>query len=75
VVGDTVDRDGLLAVASPVVLPAPVVASLDDLPSLDDLAQLVALLRKDHELTLLEAPPQARRVSDESDLRLLEQLA
>jgi hypothetical protein len=35
----------------------------------------VALLRERHEVTLMEAPPQGRRVADESDLRLVEQLA
>ena len=66
VLGETVDRAGLLAVASPVVLPAAVVAALDALPSTDDLADLVAALRADHEVVLLEAPragpPGHRRV-------------
>src|SRR4051812_29561289 len=48
VLGDTVDRDGLMIVASPVVLPADVVAALAQAPALDDLASLVALLRTDH---------------------------
>jgi 2-C-methyl-D-erythritol 4-phosphate cytidylyltransferase len=74
VVGETVDRDGLFAVASPVVLPAAVVAALPQLPPLEDLAALVALLREHREVTYLEAPPEARRVADESDLRLLEHL-
>lgn len=75
VLGDTVDREGLVEVASPVVLPATVVAALSEQPVLDDFAELVALLRERHEVTLMEAPPQARRVADESDLRLVEQLA
>jgi 2-C-methyl-D-erythritol 4-phosphate cytidylyltransferase len=74
VLGDTVDREGIVAVASPVVLPAMVVASLDEQPMLDDFAELVAWLRERHVVTLLEAPPQARRVADESDLRLVEEL-
>jgi 2-C-methyl-D-erythritol 4-phosphate cytidylyltransferase len=74
VLGDTVDREGLVVVASPVVIPAAVVASLPELPDLDDLAVLVTQLRQHHQVTLLEAPPQARRVSDESDLRLLAEL-
>jgi 2-C-methyl-D-erythritol 4-phosphate cytidylyltransferase len=75
VVGETVDRDGLFVVASPVVLPAAVVASLPELPPLEDLAALVALLREDREVTYMEAPPEARRVADESDLLLLQHLA
>ena len=74
VLGDTVDRSGLLAVNSPVVLPASVVAGLPALPPTDDLAELVATLRADHEVRFLEAPPSGRRVSDESDLRLVESL-
>src|SRR3954468_8485116 len=69
--GDTVDRDALVVVASPVVIPAAVVAALPEAPALDDLAELVRSLRTDHEVLLLEAPPEARRVADESDLRLL----
>ena len=75
VVGETVDRDGLFLVASPVVLPPAVVASLPELPALEDLAALVAQLRVDREITYLEAPPEARRVADESDLLLLQNLA
>jgi 2-C-methyl-D-erythritol 4-phosphate cytidylyltransferase len=75
VLGETVDRAGLLAVASPVVLPAPVVAALTTPPPVEDLADLVASLRVHHEVLFLEAPPQARRVVDESDLRLVEALA
>jgi 2-C-methyl-D-erythritol 4-phosphate cytidylyltransferase len=74
VLGDTVDRDALVVVASPVVFPAEVVAALAGLPVLDDLAELVRTLRTDHEVLFLEAPPQARRVADESDLQLLAEL-
>lgn len=75
VLGETVDRAGLLAVTSPVVLPASVVAALDTPPPVEDLADLVATMRADREVVLLEAPPQGRRVVDESDLRLVEALA
>ena len=78
VLGDTVDRSGLLAVASPVVLPAAVLAGMPRLPDTDDLAvlvsSLVATLGEDRVL-LLEAPAAARRVTDESDLRLVEALS
>ena len=75
VLGETVDRAGLLAVTSPVVLPASVVAALDTPPPVEDLADLVATMRADREVVFLEAPPQGRRVVDESDLRLVEALA
>jgi 2-C-methyl-D-erythritol 4-phosphate cytidylyltransferase len=72
--GDTVDRNELRAVTSPVVIPAAVVASLSALPPLDDLADLVVALRSEHEVTFLEAPAESRRVRDESDVELLEGL-
>lgn len=72
--GATADRSALHAVVSPVVLPSAVVAQLDGLPDTDDLADLVVALRERFEVTLLEAPATARRVADESDLRLLEGL-
>ena len=90
--GGTVDRAGLLAVTSPVVLPASVVDGLDEPPptaAFDDLAtrrnegvsiwavraDLVAWLRAEHEVLFVEAPPAGRRVTDESDLRLVEALS
>jgi 2-C-methyl-D-erythritol 4-phosphate cytidylyltransferase len=69
--GRTVDRGELLAVASPVVISAAVVASLQETPPLDDLADLVVALRLHHEVRFLEAPAEARRVADESDLELV----
>ncbi len=71
-VGATVDRSALVAVASPLVLPVAVVAVLDDWPDLDDLPALVDGLRARFPVTFLEAPAEARRIADESDLRLLE---
>ena len=73
VVGETVDRDALLTVASPVVLPATVVASLGALPS-TDFATLVSQLRGRYPVELVEAPPAARRVASADDLRVLEAL-
>lgn len=73
VVGETVDRDGLVAVASPVVLPPQVVAAVDGLPT-HDLVELVASLRARYPVELVEAPPAARRVGSEDDLRVLEAL-
>ncbi|MGZ4428887.1 MAG: 2-C-methyl-D-erythritol 4-phosphate cytidylyltransferase [Nocardioidaceae bacterium] len=71
VVGETVDRSGLVAVTSPVVLPPEVVAALDRWPDLADLGDLVTMLRDRFEVTFLEAPPTGRRVVDESDLALI----
>ena len=73
VVGETLDRDALVAVASPVVLPAGVVAALDGLPSTDFVA-LVDALRRRFPVELVEAPPAARRVGSAEDLRVLEAL-
>lgn len=71
--GRTVDRDGLMAVCSPVVLPAQVVAALDGLPT-TDFVTLVAGLRSSYEVVLVDAPPAARRVASDEDLRVLEAL-
>jgi len=67
----TVDRDDLLGVASPVVLPPAVVAALDDLPS-SDFAELAAQLAQRFPVLTLQAPAEGRRVSGEDDVRLLE---
>jgi 2-C-methyl-D-erythritol 4-phosphate cytidylyltransferase len=72
-VGATVDRDGLLQVASPVVLPAGVVAALDGLPDVDFVALVTALAER-FPVETLRAPAEARRVVGEDDLRLLEAL-
>lgn len=75
VLGRTHDRAELHAVTSPVVLPPAVLAALAELPATDDLADLVTALAVHHDVVFLEAPPSARRVSDESDVRLLEAMA
>jgi 2-C-methyl-D-erythritol 4-phosphate cytidylyltransferase len=72
-VGETVDRAALVAVASPVVLPPEVVAALDGLPSYD-FVELVAALRSRFPVELVEAPPAARRVGSVDDVALLEAL-
>lgn len=72
-VGETLDREGLVTVASPVVLPPAVVASLGGLAT-SDLVALVAELRRRYPVELVEAPPYARRVGTEEDLRVLEAL-
>ena len=72
IVGATVDRSSLVAVVSPLVLPPEVIAAHDDWPDLDDLPALVDALRERFPVRFVEAPAEARRIADESDLRLLE---
>lgn len=72
-VGGTVDRDGLLAVTSPIVIPAEVVEALDQIPT-TDFAALASMLAARFPVVTLEAPPEARRVATLEDVRLLEAL-
>ena len=64
------DRDELMCVTSPVVLPAAVVAALDQLAT-DDLAELVDGLTRRFPVRYLPAPPLARRIVDQADLDVL----
>lgn len=74
VVGETLDRDDLLATASPLVLPAHVVSQLEVRPS-TSLARAVAdLTAAGHQVESLTAPPEGRRVSSTEDLRVLDAL-
>lgn len=77
ILGGTVDRESLVCVTSPVVLPASVVAALDDLPGLDtgDLAALVERLAARFPVRHLQAPPVGRRIVDEGDLEVLAALS
>lgn len=78
-IGGTVDRDGLAALASPVVVPASrrgLLAGLHSDASPRTLPQLVAALRDraqrdDVPVLLVQAPATARRVVSQDDLRLL----
>ncbi len=73
-VGETLDRDDLVAITSPLVLPAGVVARLDHRPA-TDLARAVAdLAAAGHRVRMVEAPSEGRRVSTVEDVRLLEAL-
>jgi 2-C-methyl-D-erythritol 4-phosphate cytidylyltransferase len=74
VLGATVDRSGLRAVTSPIVLPAHVLAALDHLDT-SDFPALVAALAEKAEIVWLEAPPLSRRVRDAADLADLEALS
>lgn len=74
-VGSTLDREGLVSITSPVVIPPTVIESLPEAPSLDDFAALVSTLRGLAEVTLMEAPALGRRITDQGDLALLEALS
>ena len=68
--GATVDRDELMSVTSPVVLPATVVAALDELAT-DDLPDFVEKLAQRFPVRYLPAPPLGQRIVDEDDLDVL----
>lgn len=72
--GATLDRDELMCVTSPVVLPAAVVNALDELAT-DDLAVLVDTLTRRFPVRHLPAPPLGRRIVNESDLEVLSALS
>lgn len=73
-VGETVDREGLLAIASPLVIPAAVAATMA--PPSHDVARAVAdLAAAGHRVETLEAPTEGRRVATVEALRLLEALS
>ncbi len=73
VVGETLDRDLLRRLASPLVLPPALVAALHDWPPVD-FREALALLRRHGPVDLVEGPPALRRVHDARDLALLEAL-
>jgi len=70
-VGTTIDRDELVVVTSPIVLPPQVVEALHGLPSYD-FAELAAALAARFPVVTVEAPPESRRVGSLDDVRLLE---
>lgn len=73
-VGRTLDRAALLAVTSPLVIPAPVVAELTARPS-GDLSRAVAdLAAAGQRVETLRAPAEGRRVSSVEEIRLLDAL-
>jgi hypothetical protein len=68
----TIDREGLVSLASPTVIAASVIGAADGPPPLDDLARLVTWLRARGAVELVNAPSLARRVDDVSAVHLLE---
>ena len=73
VVGATVDRDRLVQVVSPIVIPPSILRALPGWPSID-FPTTVADLRKVGRVVFVDAPSTARRVSSEHDVRALEAL-
>lgn len=71
----TIDREGLAALVSPVVI-APAVLALaegaGDLPPVEDFSLLAGWLRARGEVEMVRAPSLARRVDDASAVHLLE---
>ena len=71
----TIDREGLAALVSPVVVAPTLLAAAvasDDRPPIDDFTRLAAWLRDRGEVDLVRAPSLARRVDDASAVNLLE---
>ena len=73
IVVGTVDRNGLVEVVSPIVLPATVVSMLGEAP-ITDFAALAADLARRFPIVTLTAPAAAARVRSLEDVRTLEAL-
>ncbi|UDY24184.1 2-C-methyl-D-erythritol 4-phosphate cytidylyltransferase [Nocardioides sp. Kera G14] len=74
-VGQTIDRDGLWQVTSPLVLPPEVVEAIGEGLPTTDFAELVGHLSfAGFTVETVEAPPEGRRVATPDDVRLLEAL-
>lgn len=69
--GATVDRDQMVAVCSPIVLPPEVAGSLAGGLPATDFATLTGILRESHDVEFVEAPAAARRVASAEDVRVL----
>lgn len=75
--GETVDRDQLVTICAPVVLPPAVVADLfgagGQLPATDFVELVSVLLQRygDEGVEFVEAPPEARRVGTDEDIAVL----
>jgi 2-C-methyl-D-erythritol 4-phosphate cytidylyltransferase len=74
-IAGTLDRRGLVALTSPVLVSAPVMAAAvaaEDPPPLNDVGRLVSWLRRRGPVELVHAPAIARRVDDVGAVHLLE---
>lgn len=72
--GGTVDREQLVQIVSPIVLPAAIVAQLAELPH-GRFEEIVDVLRQRWPVRFVEAPPLARRVDDPESVQVLEALS
>ncbi|WP_374454774.1 2-C-methyl-D-erythritol 4-phosphate cytidylyltransferase [Nocardioides sp.] len=73
-VGATLDRDDLVAVASPLVIPAEVLATMAARPSVDLVLAVADLAAAGQPAETLTAPPEGRRVSSPEDVQVLDAL-
>src|SRR5262249_52014902 len=71
VVGQTLDRDRLRRLVSPLGLTPELMGDLDGWPP-TDFRSALAVLRERGPVAMVEAPSEARRVGSVADLRLLE---
>ena len=74
VLGTTLDRSGLRAVSTPVVVPGSVLAALETLDA-SDFPVLVCDLATRGEIEWIEAPAVARRVANAAEIVVLEALS
>jgi 2-C-methyl-D-erythritol 4-phosphate cytidylyltransferase len=70
----TLDRETVVVLTSPVVLPDLFLADLEEPPPVDDFAALATFLRRSGELELVKAPSLGRRVDDPRAVHLLESM-
>ncbi len=68
----TIDRNGLAAVTSPLVVAPPVLDAADEAPPVHDFAEAVTWLRARGEVELVRAPSLGRRVEHARAVHLLE---
>ena len=73
-VGATVHREGLLALASPVVVPPHLLGDLPGWPGADLRSFVAGLVAAGHAVLTVTAPPQGRRGGSPEAVRLLEAL-
>ncbi len=73
-VGETLDRDDLIAVTSPLVVPAAVLATMSGARPPTWRSPWPTSARRVTAVETLEAPPEGRRVTSADDVLLLEAL-
>jgi len=73
-VGATLDREALLSVTSPLVVPAAVLAGMPERPDVDLARAVGDLVAAGHAVETIAAPPEGRRVASPEDVRVLDAL-